>query len=117
MKGKGEVNAALRRYEAAKATSLAAGFAYHPVDALAADTRLDDALDRLLEVRDRAGKDEIPKAKDAEAILGGVDAPKVRVSDAFEIYLSEIAHDAQMYKSKGQRKSWEKTNAPRSSIL
>ena len=69
VKGKEEVNAALRRYEAAKARSLAAGFAYRPVNALAADTRLDDALERLLEVRDRAGKDEIPRARDAEAIL------------------------------------------------
>jgi integrase len=109
VKGKTEVNAALRRYDAAKARSLAAGFTYRAVDALAADTRLDDALERLLEVRDRAGKDEIPKARDAEAILGGADVPKVRVSDAFEIYLKEIAHDAQMYKSKGQRDSWEKT--------
>ena len=47
VKGKAEVNAALRRYEAAKARSLAAGFTYRPVDALAADTRLDDALERL----------------------------------------------------------------------
>lgn len=109
VEGKAQVDAAIKRYEAAKVRSLAAGFAYRPVDALATDTRLDDALERLLEVRDRSGPSEIPKPRDAEAILGGADVPKVRVLDAFDIYIREIAHDAQMYKSEGQRHSWEKT--------
>ena len=65
-------------------------------------------LARLLEVRDRSGRDGTPNPRDAEALLGGAPKPKVKVSEALETYISDIAHNAQMYKSDGQRASWEK---------
>ncbi|MBU2143421.1 MAG: phage integrase SAM-like domain-containing protein, partial [Alphaproteobacteria bacterium] len=56
-----------------------------------------------------AGPAEIPRERDAEALLGGATKPTIPVSDAFEVYLSEIAYNAQLYKSPNQRASWEKT--------
>ncbi len=101
--------AALLRYRSARTRALAAGFDYRPVEALAREGEASEIVDRLLEVRDRSGPSEVPKPCDAEAILGGVEAPGVTTSQAFEIYLNEIAFDEQKNKSPKQRYSWEKT--------
>ena len=44
----------------------------------------------------------------AKAVMGGVEAPKVRVSKAFDIYCNEIVADEIAGKSPAQRKQWEK---------
>lgn len=43
-----------------------------------------------------------------KAVLGGEQAPKVRVSKAFEVYCNEIVADEIAGKSAAQRKQWEK---------
>jgi integrase len=63
----------------------------------------------LLAVHTQAGPAEIPRERDAEALLGGATKPTIPVSDAFEVYLSEIAYNTQLYKSPNQRASWGKT--------
>ncbi len=89
--------------------ALASGFAYQPIDHLATVSPLEEALVRLLAVHQNAGPAEIPKEGDTEALLGGAQKPTVSVSEAFEVYVGEIAYNAQLYKSPNQRPSWEKT--------
>ena len=103
-----QVDAAEARYRAAHKRALATGFPYKPITSIATEANMEDALDRLLAVRDLAGRSEEPKPQDAEAILGGADKPLVTVSKALEIYIDQIAHDAQMYKSARQQYSWQK---------
>ncbi|MCA8893177.1 MAG: tyrosine-type recombinase/integrase [Hyphomonas sp.] len=93
----------------ATAKALAAGFTYQPIDHLVTEASLEEALARLLAVQKQAGPTAIPNEQAVEALLGGAPKPTVTVSQAFEIYLSEIAYNAQLYKSPNQRASWEKT--------
>lgn len=105
-----EVSEAVRRrYKMATVKALASGFIYQPIDHLATEAPIEEALARLLAVQTQAGPQEIPKERDAEALLGGATKPTITVTEAFEIYLSEIAYNAQLYKSPNQRASWEKT--------
>lgn len=105
-----EVSEAIsRRYRMATVNALACGFTYKPIDHLATEASLEETLARLLAVRTQAGPAEIPRERDAEALLGGATKPTISVSEAFEVYLSEIAYNAQLYKSPNQRASWEKT--------
>ena len=99
-----EVSAAVgRRYKMATVKALASGFTYRPIDHLATEAPIEDALARLLAVQTQAGPKEIPKERDAEALLGGAKKPTITVTEAFELYLSEIAYNAQLYKSPNQR--------------
>lgn len=98
-----------RRYKMATAKALAAGFTYQPIDHLVTEASLEEALARLLAIQKQVGPTAIPNERDAEALLGGAPKPTVTESQAFEIYLSEIAYNAQLYKSPNQRASWEKT--------
>ena len=105
-----EVSEAIsRRYRMATVKALACGFTYKPIDHLATEASLEETLARLLAVHTQAGPAEIPRERDAEALLGGATKPTIPVSEAFEVYLSEIAYNAQLYKSPNQRASWEKT--------
>lgn len=107
--GRRASEAVQKRYKMATAKALAAGFIYQPLDHLATEATLEEALARLLAVHQKAGPAEVPKDQDAEALLGGATKPTVTISEAFETYLSEIAYNAQLYKSPNQRASWEKT--------
>jgi len=98
-----------RRYRMATVKALASGFTYQPIDHLATVAPLEEALARLLAVHQNAGPAEIPRERDAEALLGGAPKPTISVSEAFEVYVGEIAYNAQLYKSPNQRASWEKT--------
>ena len=98
-----------RRYRMATVKALASGFTYQPIDHLATAAPIEEALARLLAVHHSAGPQEIPRVRDAEALLGGAPKPTVSVSEAFEIYVSEIAYNAQLYKSPNQQAAWEKT--------
>ena len=105
-----DVSAAVqRRYQMATCKALAAGFTYQPIDHLATEASLEEALARLLAVQKQAGPSEIPKPQDAEALLGGAEKPSITLSEAFEIYVRDVAYNAQLYKSPAQRRSWEKT--------
>lgn len=85
---------------------------YIPLEDLSDPKNIEDSLERLLEIGNRAGKSQIPKAKDAEALLGAASKPGtslLKVSSAFELYVNEIAFDEQKAKSEKQRYSWKKT--------
>lgn len=103
------------RYEAAQARAMAYGFRYKPAEDLAREVRDDKKVDRLLarieeleRHTDASGK---PPKAETEALLGGVkkpDNPCALVSEALELYISEIAFDEQRKKSPKQRRNWEK---------
>lgn len=103
-----QVAAAEQRYKSAASRALAVGFSYKPIEELTTSDNLEELLMRLLHIRDRAGVDETPKPHHVEAVLGGAERPKVCVSQALEIYINDISHNAVIYKSKHQRYSWKK---------
>ena len=105
-----EVSEAVRRRDKmATVKALSCGLNYQPIDHLAIEAPLEETLARLLAVQTQAGAAEIPKERDIEALLSGATKPTISVSETFELYLSEIAYNAQLYKSPNQRASWEKT--------
>ncbi len=110
--GREQVEAARKRHASACKRSLASGFKYLPVEELSQPANIEDTFDRLLEVRDRSHNDGAPKPNVVEALLGGAPEPdetSIKVSEAFKVYVDEIAFDEQKNKSRKQRYSWEKT--------
>ncbi|MGC6500827.1 MAG: tyrosine-type recombinase/integrase [Henriciella sp.] len=106
--------AAAKRYEAASARAMARGFAYAPAETLGASAELTDLMQRIQLLERGTSPGHPPSAQDAEALLGAVPEPvaeedKTTVSEAFQLYLDEIAFDEQYNKSPKQKYSWEKT--------
>lgn len=107
-----QISAATKRHEAACKRALVSGFKYVPAITLSQPDHIEETFERLLEVRDQSDRQHVPRADVAEALLGGAPEPaigSVKVSEAFELYVSEIAFDEQKNKSPKQRYSWEKT--------
>jgi integrase len=89
-------------YEASVATALALRFAYKPAVDVAAGP-MQDLLARIAAVPEAGASRPI-----ADATLGLHLAPKVSVSDAFEVYVDVIATDELRGKSAKQRADWRK---------
>ena len=101
-------DAAHANYQAAVQRAQMAGFTYRPVLEIASEEPLTETLERLIGIRDAADREDVPEPETTKALLGGVARPKVRVSEALQIYFDEIALDEQMYKSPQQKASWRK---------
>ncbi len=98
----GNGKGARERYKSAVQRAVANGFKYLPMGELIEQAPLPQLLDRI---------DAIPSAKDtatAEALLGGVEEPKVSLRESFDVYLNEIAASETSGKSEAQFKSWKK---------
>lgn len=95
---------AMRAYQAARQRAMARGFLYTPIQEIAATEDVADILDRIKSIPDHGE----PAKQDADAVLGTVPPPDVRLSQALEIYFSEIAVTDQLGKSDAQKKSWQK---------
>ncbi|NNU16498.1 integrase [Parvularcula sp. ZS-1/3] len=103
---------ARRRYNAAQARALAYGFTYRPMDELIDEGKIEEIVARVLAIdNDTNGPKRSIRAhrETAEALLGAVPVPDVRVSDAFKLYLEDIAFDAQYGKSPAQKEVWLNT--------
>lgn len=98
------VDAARAQYEAAKARALAAGVPYTPLDALVERRSVSEIVERALAIEARATPDGRLNPADIDALLGGVDAPKVSVSDALDVWKTEIAPALMMNKSRNQKR-------------
>ncbi len=96
-----DADTAQRRYNAAVTRALALSLTYAPAAQLAVEQAPEALADRV----DLAHGTEAPVV---QAVLGGVEKPKVTVRQAFETYLSEIAPRELTGKSEGQRKAWIK---------
>jgi integrase len=94
--------AAMAAYKVARARAEALGFAYRPAVEIA-QLPLEDLVRRFAAISDT----RTPVAVET-AVLGGVDRPKVKVTEAFEIYCTEIAAVEIVGKSEEQKKSWKK---------
>ena len=94
----------LKRYEAARHRAMTKGFIYTPADQLAETANLEEIVSRLIEV----AKQPENEKREAEALLGGVNRPKIPVSKAFEIYCEKIALSDTVMKSPAQIKAWRK---------
>lgn len=93
---------ALARYDAAVRRAVAYDLAYAPAAVLAREASLEDLVGRaeLLPQGRRAARREV------DAVLGGVDPPRLTVSKAFERFLDEIAPAQLAGKSENQRRKW-----------
>lgn len=101
---------AQKRYRAASLRALARGFTYATAGELADRADVEELVQRFQAVdqKDKGEKSETEKAE-AEALLGGVEPPPIRISEAFELYCIEIAVDELLSKSDSQKQLWRKT--------
>lgn len=95
-KAKAEYMAAVKRAEAI-------GFSYKSSEEIS-QLPVDEIVQRVL-----AAMDPKAPADVAAAVLGTVEAPKTKLSDAMKIYCGEIVADELMGKSAAQRKLWMNT--------
>lgn len=93
---------ALAAYQVARARAEALGFTYKPANEVA-NLPFNDILRRMTAISDV----RTPVAVET-AILGGVEQPKVKVSDAFDIFCDEIRAAELAGKSEKQREQWKK---------
>jgi integrase len=99
--GKGSPQA-IEAYKAAKQLSEAMGFSYRSADELARRP-VEEIVQRVTAIMGKG-----TPAVVSTAVMGGEQVPKVRISEAFDIYCNEIVADGIAGKSKAQRKQWEK---------
>ncbi len=95
---------AIHEYQAARQRTMAKGFMYTPVQEIAAQEDVADILDRLSAIPVR----NAPDKSEADAELGTVSPPDIKISQALEIQFSEIAVSDQIGKSETQVQSWRK---------
>ena len=95
---------AWRNYQAAQRRAMAKGFIYTPAQDLADVASLEEILNRLRAVPN----DPVPSKNEADAVLGLVERPSVKISKAMELYCDEIAVSELLGKSEEQKKSWRK---------
>ena len=105
-----------KRYEAASARAMARGFTYLPAETLRDSGDFNGLMERIRLLERGTSAGQPPNAQDAEALLGAVPEPVqeeivdlTKGSEAFQLYLDEIAFDEQYNKSPKQKYSWEKT--------
>ncbi|MDR3418986.1 MAG: tyrosine-type recombinase/integrase [Nevskia sp.] len=97
----GDSEVARVRYEAAVRAAEARGFVYRDSTFLARLERIELLLDRIEALRD--GR---TSAKIEAAILGGVAPPRTSMTEAYKLYVKEIAADEIVGKSAQQRRKW-----------
>ena len=88
---------ARKRYDVAKAR------------ALADPSQLDDIVRRLSHIEKTAASDGSLNSETIDAVLGGVEVPEVSISEAMNIYQSEIMRSVLRGKSRAQLKLWTAT--------
>lgn len=93
---------ALVAHQVARARAEALGFAYKPASEIAT-LPLDDLLRRVAAISDP----RTPVAVET-AVLGGVEQPKIKVTEAFTIFCDEIRAGELAGKSEKQRAQWKK---------
>lgn len=105
-----------KRYEAACARAMARGFSYAPAATLASSADLGDIMERIRVLERGTSPAQLPNQRDTEALLGSVPEPvadeprdPATVTEAFKVYVDEIAFGEQYNKSPKQKYSWEKT--------
>lgn len=88
----------------------ALGFNYEPVDSLIARDTVTDLLNRLQAIAPLQEAPQPKEAQDAEALLGVAKTPSATITQAMDLYLSEIVADELASKSPEQVKNFSKIN-------
>ncbi|MDK1376753.1 MULTISPECIES: DUF6538 domain-containing protein [unclassified Sinorhizobium] len=101
--GSDSAEAARRRYEAAVRRVAALGFTYRTTMEILQGETGAQILDRL-----RVLLEHRPNSPETNAVLGVVERPGVRLSEAFALYVEKIAAPELVNKSGEQRRSWLK---------
>lgn len=104
-----DIEPATKRYELATARALSAGFRYRPLHELADPSLLDELVRRSLAVGEQSTADGRVIPEVADAMLGGVEEPKVPVSETMKIYQTKIAVGELANKSPEQKRLWKAT--------
>lgn len=104
-----DIEPATKRYELAKARALSAGFRYKPLHELADPALIEELVRRSLAVGEQSTADGRVVPEVADAMLGGVEEPKVSVSEAMTIYQTKIAVGELANKSPEQKRLWKAT--------
>ena len=104
MSGEVSTEVALKTYASAQRRALAKGFVYTPARDLADIATLAEIMKRLKSIP----TDPVPDKKEADAVLGLVKRPSVKISQAMDLYCGEIAVGDLLGKSEEQKKSWRK---------
>ena len=105
---RGDPDTADIRYQAALRRAKALNVDYQTAEALAAGAPLEDLLRRAELLGDSK-----PTRTDTDAVLGGAAPANVKISEAFTIFLEQIAPDRLRGKSDHQKRKWT-TNKRRS---
>ena len=84
------------------------GFSYKPMDHLVTQDTVENLLRRLEALAPLKDTPASKEERDSEAILGAVEAPSMTVTQAMELYLSDIAADELARKSSEQRRVFAK---------
>ena len=84
------------------------GFTYMPVSEIVEKLSGDQIAQRVTALGPINGPLSPKQQRDADALLGLAESPKVKISQALELYLSEIALDEQTGKSPEQLKTYTK---------
>jgi hypothetical protein len=84
------------------------GFSYMPVADILSKLSREEIIERVAALGPINGSSAAKLKRDADALLGLAETPKVTISQALELYLSEIALDEQTGKSPEQVKSYTK---------
>ncbi|AEH88148.1 tyrosine-type recombinase/integrase [Mesorhizobium opportunistum] len=100
---KGVTDPARRRYEAAVKRVEALDFTFHGATYFEEPEAFNDLMDRIRHVLASGQEDRI-----ADPLLGAVEVPDTKVSDAFDIYCNEIVADELIGKSQVQKDQWKK---------
>jgi len=104
--------ALVNRYNAATARAMGFGFTYKPAEEIVESETIKQLVERIALLEQRTGPSGVSNRPETEALLGGAVKPspaKMRVADAFKLYLEKIAFGEQYNKSPKQKYSWEKT--------
>ncbi len=80
-----------KRYPVAKARALSACFRFRPMDQLADPSQIEDIVRRLLSLEQKAASNGSLNPEMIDAVMGGVEEPRVLVGEAVDIYQTEIA--------------------------
>jgi integrase len=104
-----DIEPATKRYELAKVRALSAGFRYKPLHELADPSLIEELVRRSLAVGEQSTADGRVVPEVADAMLGGVEEPKVPVSEAMKIYQTKIVVGELANKSPAQKKLWKAT--------
>lgn len=94
---------ARRKYEAAVRRVEAMGYTFRPAADFEDGDNFNGLVERLRLVLDQDKPDDV-----ARPLLGMVETPKTRISEAFDLYCNEIVADEITGKSQLQRDTWKK---------